>query len=692
MTRGKLGHFDQGTAGLIVRKPGASGRYMLTCAHVLGMAPTPEAADDTKIVYSPELSKCCEIECNNPIGTVVRETLDQLMDKSIQAKVRIGQVDFAVDAALVELAAKTDASNELPKIGMIAGVRDLIAEWTLSASEPSPDCAVSLPVERHIAVQKYGAKTQFSRGRIVALKRVPIKEVGGDGQAWVFEVEVVPPPAQEPVTEYRLDMERYLTADPTSTPQKIKAHFDQSGLTVTVGGTAAEPTLIVRGKHFSEPGDSGTPIVDDDRKVVGILAQGLKQIILVKGMSAPVEILTGRSQGIFVGAAFKHLNVELAPPGVTTAGAAVAVPGMAIRRGGRPLDWSAVHAAWTSLERSELGERLGRVIRRHVTEVRELVHHNRRVMVTWHRRKGPAYVNAVLRGAERPDRPLPAEIDGVSPVETLTAMRDVLMREGSEGLRADLAAHGEYILDLLRRATSPDGTLSLPGLMGPPAVRIVNARGVPGVASVLVRDAEGALHLLTGHHVLHGCGAQAGDVVWALPSDGDEPVRLGQAGHGHLGTVKHDGEEYFVDAALIRLDDVRNLPGWLRLALAGPWPVEVARPEPKALVCKHGPGTGRTDGVLLDVAYPDRPFIDGREFRAPGQLLVGPRDPGRVFSTSGDSGAALLDGQRRLVGLLWGTTAGGDGVACPIAPVLDRLGVTPAGSAEPAGAGREESP
>ncbi|WP_345408690.1 hypothetical protein [Nonomuraea salmonea] len=692
MTRGKLGHFDQGTAGLIVRKPGVPGRYMLTCAHVLGLAPSADAAEDTKVVYSPELSKCCEIECNNPIGTVVRETLDQLMDKSIQAKVRIGQVDFAVDAALVELAAKTDASNELPKIGMIAGVRDLIAEWTLSASEPSPDGALSLPVERHIPVQKYGAKTQFSRGKIVALKRVPIKEAGGEGQAWVFEVEVVPPPGQEPVTEYRLDMERYLTADPTSTPQKIKAHFDQSGLTVTVGGTAAVPTLIVRGKHFSEPGDSGTPHRRRRPQGGGHPRPGPPTDHSRHGDERPRRDPHRTLP--------RHLRRGRVPaperragsPGVTTAGNAVAVPGMAIRRGGRPLDWSAVHAAWTSLERSELGERLGKVIRRHVAEVRELVHHNRRVMVTWHRRKGPAYVNAVLRGAERPDRPLPAEIDGVSPVDTLTAMRDVLMREGSEGLRADLAAHGEYILDLVRRATSPDGTLSLPGLMGPPAVRIVNARGVPGVASVLVRDAGGAPHLLTGHHVLHGSGAQAGDVVWALPSDGDEPVRLGQAGLGHLGTVKHDGEEYFVDAALVRLDDVRHLPGWLRLALAGPWPVEVARPEPKALVCKHGPGTGRTDGVLLDVAYFDRPFIDGREFRAPGQLLVGPRDPGRAFSTSGDSGAALLDERRRLVGLLWGATAGGDGVACPIAPVLDRLGVTPVGSAEPVGAGREESP
>ncbi|MEU8359905.1 hypothetical protein AB0C27_28215 [Nonomuraea sp. NPDC048882] len=701
VTRGKHGNFDQGTAGLIVRKVGGQGRYMLTCAHVLGLAPLGQEVPDSKLVYSPELSECCDIECNNPIGNVVPETLQQLQDNAIQAKVKIGQVDFAVDASLVELAARANASNEVPKIGMVAGIRDLIAEWAISASEPSssPDGVLSLPVERQIAVQKYGAKTQHSRGKIVALRRVPTKQLSGSqivpGQAWVFEIEVVPPPGQEPVVEYRLDMQRYLTADPAMTPQAIKAQFDNSGLIVSVGGTPSEPTLIVRGRHFSLPGDSGAPILDNDRKTVGILTQGVKQLVLVTGKTAPVEILTGRSQGIFVEAAFKHLNVELLPPGVTTAGDVVAVPGTAIRRGGPPVDWSAIRAAWTSLESSELGGRLGAVIRRHMAEVRDLVHHNRRVMVTWHRRKGPAFVNAILRGAEQPAWPLPAEIDGVSPVDTLRAMRDVLMMEGSAGLRADLDAHQEYILDLARRATSLPSVLNLPDLMGPPAVRIVNSRGVPGVASVLVRDIDGAHHLLANHHVVHGAGAQDGEAVWALPpSRGDgapaEPVRLGHAGRGRLGTVKHDGEEYFVDAALVGLGGVQNLPGWLWHTFAGPWPTIVAPPEPGAVVSKHGPATGLTEGILLDVAYPDRPFIDGREFLAPGQLLVGPRDPERVFSASGDSGAALLDEQRRLIGLLWGATAGGDGVACPIAPVLDCLGVTPVGSAEPAGAAREE--
>ena len=43
------------------------------------------------------------------------------------------------------------------------------------------------------------------------------------------------------------------------------------------------------------------------------------------------------------------------------------------------------------------GADLAKVVRRHLDEVRQLVHHDRRVLVTWHRHRGPGFVNAVLR-------------------------------------------------------------------------------------------------------------------------------------------------------------------------------------------------------------------------------------------------------------------------------------------------------
>ncbi|MFF2949748.1 hypothetical protein ACFVVU_00125 [Kitasatospora sp. NPDC057965] len=698
MTRGKAGALDTGSAGLIVRRTGGAGRYVLTCGHVLGLAPGDTTAPDVNLVYSPELSTCCGFECSKPIGNVVGGTMLQLVSKAIQNKITIGRVDFAVDAALVELGSDAAASNDVPKIGKISGVRDLVSEWSLSAAEPTDG---PLPAARQIAVRKYGAKTGLTAGTIAALRKVPIKEKVGDavvdGQAWLFEVQVAASAGQS-VHEYKLDMNRYKTDDPTSTPASIAADLSGPGVDAMPGGSTDTPTVVVKSAQFSEPGDSGAPIVDSNGKVVGLLTSGVTKQIYVVGQSAPVDILTGLSHCLFIDPVFRLRQVELLPAALSSAGRPVAAPGTAITRA-RPVDWSAVRSAWAAVEGSELGARLGALVRRHMHEVRRLVHHNRRVMVTWHRCKGPAFVNHALNTADQPRWPLPTVIDGVSPLQALLAMRDVLLAEGSASLRADIAAHQDRVLDLAGRTTSLLDLLELADSTPPAAVRIVNARGVPGVAGVLVRDSRGVTYLLASHHVVYGAGAEEGDIVWALPLSADpadpagpvEPAPLGRARRGHLGLVEFAGEACYVDGALVELDDAPNRPAWLRDALAGAWPTAAGRAEPGAAAHKRGAATGLTRGTVLDVAYPDRPFIDGREWTAPGQLLVASRDPSRAFSAPGDSGAPLLDDRGRVLGLLWGATAAGDGVACPAEPLLNRLGVDPVGALPP-GAAAQDAP
>jgi len=77
--------------------------------------------------------------------------------------------------------------------------------------------------------------------------------------------------------------------------------------------------------------------------------------------------------------------------------------------------------------------------------------------------------------------------------------------------------------------------------------------------------------------------------------------------------------------------------------------------------------------VLVDTEHREPMLIDGQVLEAPGQLLVDPANPAVDFSAPGDSGAALLDGAGRMVGLVWGATRDGQGIACPIAPVLEYL-------------------
>jgi hypothetical protein len=224
--------------------------------------------------------------------------------------------------------------------------------------------------------------------------------------------------------------------------------------------------------------------------------------------------------------------------------------------------------------------------------------------------------------------------------------------------------------------------------MSTTTLRIANARGVPGTAGTLVCDAAGARFVLANHHVVFGGGAADGDRVWAVPPDVEDAEReaiwLGRARRGQIGRVTFGGETYFVDCALVELADATRFPSWLQTSVSGPWPSVAAAAAPGMRVVKNGVTTGRTEGVLVDVAYPDHPFVGGRWWDAPGQLLVDSLDPELNFSAPGDSGAALLDERGRVVGLLWGSNENGQGIACPIDPVLDSLGVTLATASRPA--------
>jgi hypothetical protein len=198
----------------------------------------------------------------------------------------------------------------------------------------------------------------------------------------------------------------------------------------------------------------------------------------------------------------------------------------------------------------------------------------------------------------------------------------------------------------------------------------------------MVRDRAGAVYLLANHHVVFGGGAAAGDPVWGIPQDcGDDADRgavcLGLARPGMIGRVTYERDACFVDCALVELRSDARFPAWLqRVIFSDVWPSRAAKAASGMSVVKNGPTTGLTKGVVVDAAYPDAPFIEGREWTATGQLLVDSRDPELNFSSRGDSGAALLNAAGCVVGLVWGATMHGQGIACPIQPVLDCLSVS----------------
>jgi hypothetical protein len=226
------------------------------------------------------------------------------------------------------------------------------------------------------------------------------------------------------------------------------------------------------------------------------------------------------------------------------------------------------------------------------------------------------------------------------------------------------------------------------------AIRLVNARGVTGTLGCLFRSAEHSELFLTSHHVLYGAGAGPGDRVWAVLENSDEDdkrgrraevtahdcgstyAEVGRTAFGRIGRVTFQGGTCFVDCAtgVLARDGSRHAS--LRRALrATPHLAVVAPARVGERVLKRGAVTGVTEGVILDAAYFDRPLIDGQEYEAPGQILIRSADEALLFSAPGDSGAVVFDAEGRAIGLLWGSTINGEGIVCPMAPVLEQFAV-----------------
>lgn len=78
------------------------------------------------------------------------------------------------------------------------------------------------------------------------------------------------------------------------------------------------------------------------------------------------------------------------------------------------------------------------MFKKHFEEVRRLINTNKRVATIWHRSKGPAWVRAGFRAINSPEASIPFEIEGLSIIEGLKRMAEILKRYGSEVLIDDI--------------------------------------------------------------------------------------------------------------------------------------------------------------------------------------------------------------------------------------------------------------
>jgi hypothetical protein len=182
---------------------------------------------------------------------------------------------------------------------------------------------------------------------------------------------------------------------------------------------------------FCLKGDSGAALVNDDNQVVGLVCGG---DALGHGIASPIRAIR------------EQLGIEiLEAPSATPGG------------GGPPPDAELLimppipellSAVITEVSATPDGAHLVSLALEHHREVAHLVHHNRRVMVAWHRNGGPAFLSELLQFVVRRNAPLPELVEGSSVQGCMDRFCDALHTCASAKLASDLARHRDEFVQL----------------------------------------------------------------------------------------------------------------------------------------------------------------------------------------------------------------------------------------------------
>lgn len=415
-----------GTLGAIVRLGTAADRYILTNQHVLD--DTSNLFDGAYDVYDPHIKTCAGIHCNNPVAQIsassgVREMRPETDGNS-----------YFVDCALAKIGTDVTATNRLPDIGALdQGARDL----SLETGTPN------------VSVHKHGARSGTTVGTVIEwhVHNGPNEEFPYV-ESW--ELRVHPAPGAAFNGSWTLDPDEDQTA-------KL-ANFSGSPVTATITTDGDTKTLHASGMIMANEGDSGSIVVDDQRRVVGLLwgSYTVAFDVLIDDRQDRVFVPLGDATVAYFFPVCHALGLDpqsaVIPPAATSAGAA-----LVREEWPDPRDAGNDHAL-RGLEAlaasTPAGRRLIALLGAHYAELANLVHHRRRVTVTWHRIRGPAIVAAALHALRGRDAPLPGASSGVRLVDALVRLRAALIAEGSPALVAAIEAETDTILRVAERATS----------------------------------------------------------------------------------------------------------------------------------------------------------------------------------------------------------------------------------------------
>ena len=198
------------------------------------------------------------------------------------------------------------------------------------------------------------------------------------------------------------------------------------------------------GALFADEGDSGSVIVNDDRKIIGLLFGGDANI--GSGTACHIHPVLDLLQ---------IMMVSTQNPVAYDAKTAALESQISIELPGPDLVRAA--ALRNEILASERGRMFRVLVEKHREEVVYLVNRVRPVTVAWHRVHGPDFLAHVVHASRHAAYSVPPELDGVERKAALERMAAVLKEHGSARLREEIESHGEEMVTLLEQASDLEG-------------------------------------------------------------------------------------------------------------------------------------------------------------------------------------------------------------------------------------------
>ena len=197
--------------------------------------------------------------------------------------------------------------------------------------------------------------------------------------------------------------------------------------------------------RFSDEGDSGAAVITEQGKLVGLL-------YTVADQPQPGQPLNSLASHIApVLDALKVTPITRAHPVQNNRAAVTTMAELAAASDGRHSQALRLREQFLSLPS---GPSVWQVIDEHRMEVIRLVNHNRRVMVAWRRYQGPAFLNRAINNARDSREIIPAQIEGITRQALLGRMGDVLIEQGSSGLRQAIQHYRHQVVTLAEECDS----------------------------------------------------------------------------------------------------------------------------------------------------------------------------------------------------------------------------------------------